>query len=207
MMSINAVKAVEIGAGFDAVELGGENNADQIRKGKKFMSNNAGGILGGISTGRILSCASAFKPTSSILTPVKTIDTKGKETEIITKGRHDPCVGIARYACCRSDDGLRSGRSLAASQSAEFVGCHEAKLETPQTAFRQYAAAKREAKAHPVDHPAADLARHQTDGDCFGSYHAGQYCDRFAYYSALCTFGAICADLAREGGAFSRSRE
>ncbi len=114
MMSINAVKAIEIGAGFDAVELGGEENADVIRKGKKFLSNNAGGILGGISSGQDIVARVAFKPTSSILTPVKTIDMKGKETEIITKGRHDPCVGLrgtpvveAMMACVLADHWLR----------------------------------------------------------------------------------------------------
>jgi chorismate synthase len=114
MMSINAVKAVEIGAGFDAVELGGQENADEIRKGKKFLSNNAGGILGGISTGQDIVVRVGFKPTSSILTPVKTIDTKGKDTEIITKGRHDPCVGLrgtpvveAMMACVLADHWLR----------------------------------------------------------------------------------------------------
>ncbi len=114
MMSINAVKAVEIGAGFAAVELGGEQNADEIRKGKKFLSNNAGGILGGISTGQDIVARVAFKPTSSILTPVKTIDKNGRETEIITKGRHDPCVGIrgtpiveAMMACVLADHWLR----------------------------------------------------------------------------------------------------
>ena len=114
MMSINAVKAVEIGAGFAAVELGGEQNADEIRKGKKFLSNNAGGILGGISTGQDIVARVAFKPTSSILTPVRTIDKKGKETTIITKGRHDPCVGIrgapiveAMLACVLADHWLR----------------------------------------------------------------------------------------------------
>ena len=114
MMSINAVKAVEIGAGFDAVALGGEQNADEIRKGKKFLSNNAGGILGGISTGQDIIVRVAFKPTSSILTPVKTIDKKGNNTEIITKGRHDPCVGIrgtpvveAMMACVLADHWLR----------------------------------------------------------------------------------------------------
>lgn len=98
MMSINAVKAVEIGAGFDAVLLGGADNADEIRidaNGKPvFMSNNAGGILGGISTGQDIVVRVAFKPTSSILTPVKTITTDGQETDIVTKGRHDPCVGL-----------------------------------------------------------------------------------------------------------------
>ncbi len=94
MMGINAVKGVEIGAGFGAAELRGEENADEIRKGGKFLSNNAGGILGGISSGQDIVVRFAVKPTSSILTPVKTIDKSGNETEIITKGRHDPCVGI-----------------------------------------------------------------------------------------------------------------
>jgi chorismate synthase len=94
MMSINAVKAVEIGAGFEAARLRGEENADPIRTGPQFQSNNAGGILGGISSGQPVVVRVAFKPTSSILTPVPTIDRDGKETEIVTKGRHDPCVGI-----------------------------------------------------------------------------------------------------------------
>lgn len=97
MMSINAVKAVEIGAGFDAAELEGPQNADEMRmkSGKvQFESNNAGGILGGISSGQPIVVRFAVKPTSSILTPVKTIDTSGKNTDIVTKGRHDPCVGI-----------------------------------------------------------------------------------------------------------------
>lgn len=98
MMSINAVKAVEIGAGIAAAALTGEENADEIRIGPDgkplFLSNNAGGILGGISTGQPIVCRFAVKPTSSILTPRKTIDNTGHETEIVTKGRHDPCVGI-----------------------------------------------------------------------------------------------------------------
>jgi chorismate synthase len=94
MMSINAVKAVEIGAGFEAARLRGEDNVDPIRAGAEFQSNNAGGILGGISTGQPVVVRVAFKPTSSILTPVPTIDRDGNETEIVTKGRHDPCVGI-----------------------------------------------------------------------------------------------------------------
>jgi chorismate synthase len=98
MMSINAVKGVEIGAGFAAAELTGEQNADEIRAtddGRvEFLSNNAGGILGGISSGQPIVCRFAVKPTSSILTPRKTIDRHGHETEIRTKGRHDPCVGI-----------------------------------------------------------------------------------------------------------------
>ena len=98
MMSINAVKGVEIGAGMGAAELTGEQNADEIRSGRDgqpcFLSNHAGGILGGISTGQPIVCRFAVKPTSSILTPRKTIDRDGAETDIVTKGRHDPCVGI-----------------------------------------------------------------------------------------------------------------
>jgi chorismate synthase len=97
-MSINAVKGVEIGAGMGAADLTGEQNADEIRIGSDgkpmFLSNHAGGILGGISTGQPIVCRFAVKPTSSILAPRKTIDTHGHETEIVTKGRHDPCVGI-----------------------------------------------------------------------------------------------------------------
>jgi len=94
MMSINAVKAMEIGAGFEAARLRGEDNVDPIRSGAEFQSNNAGGILGGISTGQPVVVRVAFKPTSSIPQPVPTIDRDGNETEIVTKGRHDPCVGI-----------------------------------------------------------------------------------------------------------------
>ena len=98
LMSINAVKGVEIGAGMAAAALSGEENADEIRMGDdgkpEFLSNNAGGILGGISSGQPVVARFAVKPTSSILTPRKTIDAHGNETEISTKGRHDPCVGI-----------------------------------------------------------------------------------------------------------------
>ena len=94
MMSINAVKSVEIGDGFAAARLRGEENADPMRAGPTFLSNHAGGIAGGISTGQPVVVRVAFKPTSSILTPVPTIDREGAETEIATKGRHDPCVGI-----------------------------------------------------------------------------------------------------------------
>ncbi|MEK9970324.1 MAG: chorismate synthase [Ferrovibrio sp.] len=97
MMSINAVKGVEIGAGFAAAALSGEQNADEMRlKGgqAEFTSNQAGGILGGISTGQEIVVRFAVKPTSSILNPRATIDRFGTETEITTKGRHDPCVGI-----------------------------------------------------------------------------------------------------------------
>ena len=97
MMGINAVKGVEIGAGFNAAELTGEENADEIRmsnEGPVFLSNNAGGVLGGITSGQDIVVRFAVKPTSSILTPRRTIDRFGNETEISTKGRHDPCVGI-----------------------------------------------------------------------------------------------------------------
>ncbi|QBR70079.1 chorismate synthase [Beijerinckiaceae bacterium] len=118
LMSINAVKGVEIGAGFAAAELSGEANADEIRLGNDgaplFLSNHAGGILGGISTGQPVVARFAVKPTSSILQPRRTIDRFGSETEIITKGRHDPCVGIravpvgeAMVACVLADQFLR----------------------------------------------------------------------------------------------------
>ena len=97
MMSINAAKGVEIGAGFEAATFSGEENADEIRmrNGKPhFLSNKAGGILGGISSGQDIVVRFAVKPTSSILTPRKTVTAQGEETEIATKGRHDPCVGI-----------------------------------------------------------------------------------------------------------------
>ncbi len=102
MMSINAVKGVEIGDGFGAARLRGEQNADPMRPGGErggnnqpdFLANHAGGIAGGISTGQPVVVRVAFKPTSSILTPVDTITRDGAATQIITKGRHDPCVGI-----------------------------------------------------------------------------------------------------------------
>jgi chorismate synthase len=97
LMSINAVKGVEIGAGMASAALRGEENADEIRSGNdgpRFLSNQAGGILGGISTGQDIVVRFAVKPTSSILTPRRTITADGRETEVSTKGRHDPCVGI-----------------------------------------------------------------------------------------------------------------
>jgi chorismate synthase len=117
MMTINAVKGVEIGAGFGAVVLGGEENGDEMRMrdGKvAFLSNNAGGILGGISTGQDIVVRFAVKPTSSILKPMRTVDAEGNEVEIETRGRHDPCVGIravpvgeAMMACVLADHLLR----------------------------------------------------------------------------------------------------
>ena len=97
MMSINAVKGVEIGAGFAAAALRGEENADEmfLQDGRPaFSANHSGGVLGGLSSGQPVVVRFAVKPTSSILTPRRTIDVYGNETEIVTKGRHDPCVGI-----------------------------------------------------------------------------------------------------------------
>jgi len=118
LMSINAVKGVEIGAGFAAARLSGEENADEMRAGNegqpKFLSNHAGGILGGISTGAPVVARFAVKPTSSILTPRRTVDRYGNEADVSTKGRHDPCVGIravpvgeAMMACVIADHFLR----------------------------------------------------------------------------------------------------
>ncbi len=117
LMSINAVKGVEIGAGFGAAELSGEENADEMRMGNQgvsFLSNHAGGILGGISTGQPVVARFAVKPTSSILSPRRTVDRNGADTDIMTKGRHDPCVGIravpvgeAMMACVLADHFLR----------------------------------------------------------------------------------------------------
>ncbi|MBM3503366.1 MAG: chorismate synthase [Alphaproteobacteria bacterium] len=117
MMSINAVKGVEIGAGFAAAALSGEENADEMRMAGgrvRFESNHAGGILGGISTGQDIVVRFAVKPTSSILTPRRTVTRSGAEAEVSTKGRHDPCVGIravpvgeAMMACVLADQFLR----------------------------------------------------------------------------------------------------
>jgi len=123
LMSINAVKGVEIGDGFATAAMTGEENADEMRMGPRdgnkigkpvFLSNHAGGILGGISTGQPIVARFAVKPTSSILAPRRTIDKSGAETDIVTKGRHDPCVGIravpvgeAMMALVLADQALR----------------------------------------------------------------------------------------------------
>ncbi|MGE7468652.1 chorismate synthase [Bosea sp. NPDC003192] len=118
LMSINAVKGVEIGDGFGVAELSGEENADEMRAGNDgkplFLSNHAGGVLGGISTGQPIVARFAVKPTSSILSPRATVNRTGGETEMFTKGRHDPCVGIravpvgeAMVACVLADQYLR----------------------------------------------------------------------------------------------------
>ncbi|MBD8877897.1 chorismate synthase [Roseibium polysiphoniae] len=118
LMSINAVKGVEIGNGFDAAALTGEDNADEMRIGEDgkplFLSNNSGGILGGISNGDPIVARFAVKPTSSILTERKSVTRQGQEVDVMTKGRHDPCVGIravpvgeAMVACVLADHLLR----------------------------------------------------------------------------------------------------
>jgi chorismate synthase len=117
LMSINAVKGVEIGDGFAAATLTGEENADEMRMQEDkvaFLSNHAGGILGGISTGQDIVARMAVKPTSSILTPVRSVDRFGHEVDVRTKGRHDPCVGLraapiaeAMMACVLADHLLR----------------------------------------------------------------------------------------------------
>jgi chorismate synthase len=132
LMGINAVKGVEIGAGFSAAALSGEENADEMRIGNdgrpRFLSNNAGGILGGISTGQPIVARFAVKPTSSILTPRRTVDRYGHETEIVTKGRHDPCVGIravpvgeAMVACVIADHYLRQRAQVGEAPLWPFV--------------------------------------------------------------------------------------
>ncbi len=117
LMGINAVKGVEIGDGFAAAGLRGEENADEMRMAEgevAFLSNHAGGILGGISTGQPIVARFAVKPTSSILTPRRTVDRHGEDREVVTRGRHDPCVGIravpvgeAMMACVLADHLLR----------------------------------------------------------------------------------------------------
>ena len=120
LMTINAVKGVEIGDGFAAAALTGEENADEMRAGPNgetvFLSNHAGGILGGVSTGQDIVARFAVKPTSSILTPRRSLNVRGEEVDVVTKGRHDPCVGIravpvgeAMVACVLADHWLRAG--------------------------------------------------------------------------------------------------
>jgi chorismate synthase len=128
LMSINAVKGVEIGNGFEAARIRGEENADEMRMGNdgrpQFLSNHAGGILGGISTGQPVVARFAVKPTSSILNPRRSIDRQGREVEIVTKGRHDPCVGIravpvgeAMVACAIADHYLRHRGQVGGSRA------------------------------------------------------------------------------------------
>jgi chorismate synthase len=132
LMGVNAVKGVEIGDGFAAALLSGEENADEMRTGNdgkpRFLSNHAGGILGGISTGQPVVARFAVKPTSSILSPRRTVDRYGNETEIVTKGRHDPCVGIravpvgeAMVACVIADHYLRQRGQVGAPVAWPFA--------------------------------------------------------------------------------------
>jgi len=133
LMSINAVKGVEIGDGFAAAALRGEENADEMRPGNQgaptFLSNHAGGVLGGISTGQPVVCRFAVKPTSSILTPRSSVTRSGAEAEVRTKGRHDPCVGIravpvgeAMVACVLADQFLRHRGQVGQSAPWPFGG-------------------------------------------------------------------------------------
>ncbi|MFH1804781.1 MAG: chorismate synthase [Pseudomonadota bacterium] len=124
MMTINAVKGVEIGNGFEAAELTGIENADEMRMGADgkpvFSSNHAGGILGGISSGQDVVIRFAVKPTSSILTPRKSVDISGKDVDVVTKGRHDPCVGIRAVPV---------GEAMAAIVLADHLLRHRAQCE------------------------------------------------------------------------------
>ncbi|HEX2553616.1 MAG TPA: chorismate synthase [Microvirga sp.] len=131
LMSINAVKGVEIGDGFASAALRGEENADEMRPGNAgeptFLSNHAGGVLGGISTGQPVVVRFAVKPTSSILTPRSTVTRFGHEAEVLTKGRHDPCVGIravpvgeAMVACVLADQFLRHRAQVGESPAWPF---------------------------------------------------------------------------------------
>jgi chorismate synthase len=131
LMGINAVKGVEIGDGFGAAARTGEENADEIRAGNDgaplFLANHAGGILGGIATGQPVVARFAVKPTSSILTPRRSVDRLGHEAEVLTKGRHDPCVGIravpvgeAMVACVIADQYLRHRGQVGESSSWPF---------------------------------------------------------------------------------------
>ena len=131
LMSINAVKGVEIGEGFGAAELSGEQNADEMRVGNDgkplFLSNHAGGILGGISTGQPVVARFAVKPTSSILSPRATVTRQGAEADMFTKGRHDPCVGIravpvgeAMVACVLADHFLRHRGQVGSTSAWPF---------------------------------------------------------------------------------------
>jgi chorismate synthase len=126
MMSINAVKGVEIGEGFAAAELTGEENADEMRAGQagrpRYLSNHAGGILGGISTGEPVVVRFAVKPTSSILTPRRSVDQHGNEVEVRTKGRHDPCVGIR---------GVPVGEAMMALVLADHLLRHRGQVGEP----------------------------------------------------------------------------
>ena len=131
MMSINAVKGVEIGDGFAAAASRGEENADEMRMAADgsvhFLANHAGGVLGGISTGQPLVVRFAVKPTSSILTPVQSVDAAGEEVEVATKGRHDPCVGIRAVPV---------GEAMMACVLADHLLRHRAQCGDPQTSIR-----------------------------------------------------------------------
>ncbi|PIE40725.1 MAG: chorismate synthase [Gammaproteobacteria bacterium] len=140
LMSINAVKGVEIGAGFECVAQRGEQHRDEITP-QGFLSNNAGGILGGISSGQDIVAHIALKPTSSLLIPGKSIDIEGNETEVVTKGRHDPCVGVratpiaeAMLAITLMDHCLRHrGQNMDVQSETPIVPAESVVSDTPSS--------------------------------------------------------------------------
>ena len=144
LMSINAVKGVEIGDGFAAAALSGEDNADEMRPGENgrpdYLSNHAGGILGGISTGQQVIARFAVKPTSSILTPRQSVDADGNAVDVMTKGRHDPCVGIravpvgeAMVACAIADHYLRDRGQVGTARQASHGSSPQGSNDGGQT--------------------------------------------------------------------------
>ena len=157
-MSINAVKGVEIGEGFAAAALRGEENADEMRPGNAgvptFLSNHAGGVLGGISTGQPVVCRFAVKPTSSILTPRATVTRHGRRPEVLTKGRHDPCVGIRAVPV---------GEAMVACVLADHVLRHRAQVGNPANwPFEHFAPRPRDDAlrgARPTDLPCGNGSR------------------------------------------------
>ena len=172
LMSINAVKGVEVGAGFAAVAQKGSVHRDQMTPAG-FLSNHAGGVLGGISTGQVLRCSTAFKPTSSLRLPVDGLDTQGRVVEVVTTGRHDPCVGIRATPICEAmvalvlmDQALRhraqcgdvgevapripAAPAVTAQTGSRRPGAKPAAKATPKTALKPPAKpAKRAAPAKP----------------------------------------------------------
>ena len=161
-MSINAVKGVEIGDGFATAAMSGEENADEMRVGNDgkpvFLSNHAGGILGGISTGQPIVARFAVKPTSSILSPRRTIDRSGAETEIVTKGRHDPCVGIRAVPV---------GEAMMAIVLADQALRHRGQIGFARKAADQFDMVGIEKLVHRR-HPAQKEARLRQDGGVAG---------------------------------------
>ena len=210
LMGINAVKGVEIGDGFATAAMRGEDNADEMRIGNDrkpvFLSNHAGGILGGISTGQPIVARFAVKPTSSILTPRKTVDRYGNDTEIVTKGRHDPCVGIravpvaeAMVACVLADAYLMQRAQVGEGTA---VAVRETRLTparptVPDSHARVEAAIKAFAKGEIV--VVTDDDDRENEGDLFV---AASLCtpEKMAFIIRH-TSGIVCAPL----GSISRA--